>query len=284
MLWWATAGLPANRATCLTTCAATRQHVKLWASHSHARYGVSWQCQLGRPQCTRTLHGEDTTGHKTTHLPVSGGCCPICCLCYQPLARSRRGKLLEETAKAVGTMPGHVHALRGFCSGCRGSSSSDARVRLAWLGPCSAGDSGDAGVAQALCARCAVRIHVPGPPSSLGAAGGDSQTTKLIFASNPVIAFCACCTRLVAPRHVLCTTVLPRCQGSCSPRGPRKNLGVTPWRPGWQVGASQAESEVLLAETRAADMLELELATELDFGGISTSQVPSSESWNRRTK
>lgn len=47
---------------------------------------------------------------------------------------------------------------------------------------------------------------------------------------------------------------------------------------GWQVGASQAESEVLLAETRTADMLELELATELDFGGISTSQVPSTHS------
>lgn len=40
-----------------------------------------------------------------------------------------------------------------------------------------------------------------------------------------------------------------------------------------QVGASQAESELLLAETRSADMLELELAQELDFGGISTSQV-----------
>ena len=44
---------------------------------------------------------------------------------------------------------------------------------------------------------------------------------------------------------------------------------------GSQVDASQAESEVLLAETRAADMLELELATDLDFGGISTSQVSS---------
>ncbi len=44
--------------------------------------------------------------------------------------------------------------------------------------------------------------------------------------------------------------------------------------PLWgQVGASQAESELLLAETRSADMLELELAQELDFGGISTSQV-----------
>jgi len=42
---------------------------------------------------------------------------------------------------------------------------------------------------------------------------------------------------------------------------------------GAQVGATQAQSEVLLAETRAADMLELELATELDFGGISTSQA-----------
>ena len=40
-----------------------------------------------------------------------------------------------------------------------------------------------------------------------------------------------------------------------------------------QVPAEQAESEVLLAETRAADALEAQYAADLDFGGIHTSQA-----------
>jgi hypothetical protein len=39
------------------------------------------------------------------------------------------------------------------------------------------------------------------------------------------------------------------------------------------------ESERLLAETRALDVLEAELAADLDFGGLSTSQVHFSASW-----
>ncbi len=40
-----------------------------------------------------------------------------------------------------------------------------------------------------------------------------------------------------------------------------------------QVPQAHAETEKLLAETKAMDVLEAELAAELDFGGISTSQV-----------
>ncbi len=40
-----------------------------------------------------------------------------------------------------------------------------------------------------------------------------------------------------------------------------------------QVPPTHAETERLLAETRAMDVLEAELAADLDFGGISTSQV-----------
>ena len=36
---------------------------------------------------------------------------------------------------------------------------------------------------------------------------------------------------------------------------------------------TQAESEQLLGETRAVNVLEAEYAAELDFGGISTAQV-----------
>ena len=42
---------------------------------------------------------------------------------------------------------------------------------------------------------------------------------------------------------------------------------------GLQVPNTHAETERLLAETKAIDVLEAELAAELDFGGISTSQV-----------
>lgn len=42
---------------------------------------------------------------------------------------------------------------------------------------------------------------------------------------------------------------------------------------GMQVPSTHAETERLLAETKAIDVLEAELAAELDFGGISTSQV-----------
>lgn len=40
-----------------------------------------------------------------------------------------------------------------------------------------------------------------------------------------------------------------------------------------QVPQAHAETEKLLAETKAMDVLEAELAAELDFGGVSTSQV-----------
>ena len=40
-----------------------------------------------------------------------------------------------------------------------------------------------------------------------------------------------------------------------------------------QVPPTHPETERLLAETRAMDVLEAELAADLDFGGISTSQV-----------
>ena len=40
-----------------------------------------------------------------------------------------------------------------------------------------------------------------------------------------------------------------------------------------QVPKEAAESERLLAETRALDVLEAELAADLDFGNLSTAQV-----------
>lgn len=43
-----------------------------------------------------------------------------------------------------------------------------------------------------------------------------------------------------------------------------------------QVPGTQLESERLLAETRAVDVLEAEYAADLDFGGISTSKVTDS--------
>ena len=95
--------------------------------------------------------------------------------------------------------------------------------------------------------------------------------------AHSVTSACACFTRLVAPWQERELAKLLRYQGSCSSSRAAAKEHKRLWRPGWQVGASQAESEVLLAETRAADMLELELATELDFGGISTSQVPSTD-------
>jgi hypothetical protein len=42
---------------------------------------------------------------------------------------------------------------------------------------------------------------------------------------------------------------------------------------GSQVPATHAETERLLAETQAMDVLEAEMAAELEFGGISSSQV-----------
>ena len=39
------------------------------------------------------------------------------------------------------------------------------------------------------------------------------------------------------------------------------------------VPSSQAESEALIAETAAVTVLEIEYASSLDFGGISTDQV-----------
>jgi hypothetical protein len=56
---------------------------------------------------------------------------------------------------------------------------------------------------------------------------------------------------------------------SCAARHMRSSLRTL------QVPMQQAESEQLLAETKAIDAVESEYAADLDFGGISTSQVIS---------
>ena len=119
---------------------------------------------------------------------------------------------MGKAEEAVETMPGHANALHGLCSSCRGSSSSYAAVRLAWLGPCGARNAANAGVAQALRACCALRIHVPGPPSSLGAAGGGLMNQQ----AHSVTSACACFARLVAPRQECELAKLLRYQGSRS--------------------------------------------------------------------